>query len=75
MARSYKKGIVKDRSSVATRQYNRKVRNANKHNIRHAVSNDLLDDADLSFKTKSIYNDYDYCDYRWFSDSPEYKRK
>jgi transcriptional regulator of met regulon len=76
MARSFKKPIVRQHSSSATRLYNRKVRAHNNQKLRHAVANDLLgEDIAHPFQTKTVFNDYDYCDARFVSDEVKHSRK
>lgn len=61
MSRSYRKAIIKDRPK------NYKKSSMYWRVIRHSINNTIRSCKDLSSldipNPKSIYNDYDYCDY------------
>ena len=69
MSRSRKKAIFKDKG-IGRKAYHRIVRRHNGTILRTKIkSNILLDDIDIEIEldlkdSKSIVNDYNYCDYK-----------
>ena len=69
MSRSRKKAIFKDKG-IGKRAYHRIIRRHNGTILRTKIkSNILLDDIDIEIEldlkdSKSIVNDYNYCDYK-----------
>ncbi len=72
MSRSYKKiGIVKDHNKGSKQISKQKIRNAVNQKLRDI---NLDNDVVLPIE-REVVNSYDVCDYKWFSDKPENKRK
>ena len=67
MSRSYRKAIFKDKG-IGKRAYYRIIRRHNGTILRTKIkSNTLLDDIEIELDlkdSKSIVNDYNYCDYK-----------
>ena len=67
MSRSYKKAIFKDKG-IGSRAYHRIIRRHNGTILRTKIkTNIVLDDIEIEFDlkdSKSIVNDYNYCDYK-----------
>lgn len=68
MSRSYKKAIFKDKR-IGKRAYHRIVRRHNGTILRTKIKSNtpLLDDIEIELDlkdSKSIVNDYNYCDYK-----------
>lgn len=67
MSCSYKKAIFKDKG-IGKRTYHRIIRRHNGTILRTKIkSNTLLDDIEIELDlkdSKSIVNDYNYCDYK-----------
>jgi hypothetical protein len=71
MSRSRKKvAIVKDNSTGYKKIGNRKFRRKTKNKL-HNVDEDTIFPEDKS----EVTNDYDVCDYKWFTDNEIDKRK
>ena len=67
MSRSRKKAIFKDKG-IGSRAYHRIIRRHNGTILRTKIkTNTLLDDIEIELDlkdSKSIVNDYNYCDYK-----------
>ena len=67
MSRSYRKAIFKDKG-IGKRIYHRSIRRHNGTILRTKIKTDtLLDDIEIELDlkdSKSIVNDYNYCDYK-----------
>ena len=67
MSRSYKKAIFKDKG-IGSRAYHRIIRRNNGTILRTKIkTNIVLDDIEIELDlkdSKSIVNDYNYCDYK-----------
>ncbi len=71
MSRSYKKiGIVKDHNK-GSKQISKRTLRAN---VRSKLNNYLDEDLIIPFE-KEVFCSYNVCDYKWFSDRVEHKRK